>query len=128
MSTELINRIVLSIGAAFWAVLAGFCGLMGADSSSRLLNGSVLILGTVTGVMVGFLVTPEADEQKNFAAYSKSLFTLLTGYLAGKLDPAISGFVQHMPTQPIAGFRVIVCVSAFILAVIATFIVRRYPL
>ena len=89
---------------------------------------SLLILGTLLGVLLGFLLSPEEDEMKNFETYSKYILTLISGYLASKFDTALNQIITGISQDEVVGFRLVAFLAAMILGLISTFVVRRYPL
>ncbi len=128
MSPTTVNRIGLGIGLIALLFLAIVGILAGSTPPVWVMNVGIVLLGTAVGVMIGFLVSPYEDEEKNFSSYAKYLFALVTGYMASKLDGAIEAAVTAAAADQGAAFRILAFIISLLAALLITFVARRYPL
>jgi D-alanyl-lipoteichoic acid acyltransferase DltB (MBOAT superfamily) len=98
------------------------------DKIGLTLNLSTLVLGITLGWLAGFIVTPYTkQEEKQFLTYSKAISVFVSGYLVAKINDVVERMLSpdHL-FQTIVVFRGMVFVSAFIVALLITFIYRKY--
>jgi hypothetical protein len=94
----------------------------------RILNFIVLMVGSVTGWLLGILISPYGEDEKTlFSNYAKVVSAFFSGYLLSKVDPIIGAiFDKNLVLQPVAGFRFGVFIGSLILFLIFTFATRQY--
>ena len=92
------------------------------------INITLLILGAVLGWVLGIFLTPYDPEQKSdFNQYASYVALVVSGYLVGKFDAAISYiFKPENLFTPMVGFRVIMSISSLLLAMLITVVIRFY--
>ena len=118
---------------------ASFAGLFGVTllfiamrisetPQDQLVNVALVIFGTAAGWLVGTLLSPyNEEEQGQFARYGQALTAFAGGYGIAKLDKVIEHiFLPENLLQPLWGFRVIAVIVPFILAILITFLFRRF--
>jgi hypothetical protein len=98
------------------------------DKISLTINLGTLISGAAVGWLVGFLITPYTDdEEEKFSSVSKAISVFASGYLIAKIDKAVERMLSPENLfQAIVAFRGMTFVAAFIVALLTTYISRRY--
>jgi hypothetical protein len=105
---------------------AAYCGRDGASSFP--LTFALMLLGVCIGWLTGLLASPYSEEVKRFAKYAGLLTTLLTGYVAGKLDPVLTRFLAQDPIviDNIAAMRATAFLASIVIGTIASYAYREY--
>jgi hypothetical protein len=100
----------------------------GSTPQDHCLNIMLLIVALLLGWVLGILVTPyDGDEQKQFTNFSKAISAFISGFVVAKIDKLVEHILD--PTvlaDSLALFRLTLFVAGFLLALIITFIYRRY--
>lgn len=115
-------------GGIIISILLFLCFYFADDKEKLTLNLSTLVLGITLGWLTGFIVTPYTkQEEKQFLTYSKAISVFVSGYLVAKIDKVVERILSpdHL-FQAIIAFRGMVFVSSFIVALLITFIFRKY--
>lgn len=128
IAASTVNRVGLGVGLGSLLVLAGFGAIAGSAPPAWVINMGVVLLGVALGILAGFLVSPYAEEEKNFSSYAKYLLAILTGYLASKLDRAIEAAIAAAATDPAVSLRMILFFTSLLASLLITFVARRYPI
>ena len=102
--------------------------LMSPDRRAWAFNGGVLVLGVSAGWLMGIVASPyDASEQKQFFTFGKALSVFASGYLIGKVDKLMERVLSpDFLLSPVVAFHVMIFLSAFLIAFVATFVARRY--
>lgn len=100
----------------------------GTDTQAHCLNIILLIVALFLGWVTGILATPySSTEQKDFTTYGKVISVFISGFVVAKADKAIEHiFDPQTLSDPVALFRLALFVVGFLLALILTFVCRRY--
>lgn len=104
------------------------CFYIGDSAAAYAMNFAILILGTSVGWLIGTVISPyDTKEQGDFSAYAKAVSAFVTGYLVAKVDKIIEHlFSPTFLSAPEAAFRMVLFLSAVLIAMLVTFINRRY--
>ena len=116
------------IAALLGAILVALAFLLASSSSDSYISVSILIFGVSIGWLVGAVISPYNEkEEKDFSTYTKALAVFISGYFVAKIDNAVETILStDFLLHPLSGFRLISFVSALIIAMLVTFIFRRY--
>lgn len=98
------------------------------------LNDSLACLsvafGLVVGWAVGILLSPYQSEQDRFKEYLRLSAAFLTGYAVSKADRIFELLIDPargpLLIQPIVAHRVLLCLTSFFLAMVLTYVFRKY--
>jgi hypothetical protein len=114
--------------ACLGAPLPVLCFFFGSDKQAHYLNIILLILGLLLGWVIGILATPyTTSEDKKFTGYAKAISAFLSGFIIAKADKAIERlFEPQALTDPVVAFRLTMFAAAFLVALVITFIYRKY--
>ncbi|HKV24660.1 MAG TPA: hypothetical protein VJN93_08730 [Candidatus Acidoferrum sp.] len=117
-------------GSFFFAVVVGAILLCLLVSRKDLLAWLATSLGLAAGWGAGILFAPYQSEQERFKEYAKVISAFLSGYLVSKLDHLIELWfnVEYGPLvlRPNFAFRMMVGITAFLLAAVSTYVARKY--
>src|SRR4051794_34424531 len=85
-----------SVGFIIFAgTLIWLCNIMSSGTPTeqlqgRTLNYIVLMIGSITGWLLGILISPYGEDEKTqFSNYAKVVSAFISGYLLSKVDPII---------------------------------------
>ena len=80
------------------------------------------------GWLFGILLSPYSnDEGKKFTQYAKAFGVFASGYLVGKVDKVIEKMLEpDFILNSDHGFRVMAFMASVIIALVITFVFRRY--
>jgi hypothetical protein len=117
-----------AIGYGFAAAVV--VGLIWASldiNNPKSLNIALLIAGGLIGWTVGILITPKGPpEVLQFADYSKTASTFLSGYLIAKLDKLFDHALKDTANLRTVIGCFFLFVAALIVGAISTFVWRQY--
>jgi hypothetical protein len=89
-----------------------------------------LALGLAAGWATGILLAPYQSEQDRFKEYLKIVSSFLAGYAVSKIDRLFELWLDPargaMALTSIFAHRALVCVTAFLLAAVSTYVGRKY--
>jgi hypothetical protein len=114
---------------AFGLVIAGIlvCVLIRLKDSLAWLS---VAFGLVVGWSVGILLSPYQSEQDRFKEYLRLSAAFLTGYAVSKADRIFELLIDPargpLLFQPIVAHRVLLCLISFFLAMVLTYVSRKY--
>lgn len=119
---------IIFAGPLIWLCTMMTSGQPSEQLQGRILNFIVLIVGSMTGWLLGILISPYGkDEKTQFSDYTKVASAFVSGYLLSKVDPIVEAILdKNLVLQPVAGFRFGVFISSLILFLIFTFATRQY--
>ena len=124
------DKRTLAVAAASVMDLSLFvcCFFIGSQTSGYALNVSILVLGSSFGWLGGTFISPYTEkEQTEFAGYVKALSVFLSGYLVAKINDIVGTvFSPAFLASPEAAFRMILSLAANTVALVFTFLMRRY--
>lgn len=92
------------------------------------LHLSVMVLGITIGWIIGILSSPYGEtEKEQFSTIVKGVTVFFSGYALAKVDPIITAILKPEAfSEPVVAFRVIAFLISFLLAVVITFVYRKY--
>ena len=98
------------------------------DEKELVLHISVMVVGVTLGWIIGILTTPYGEKEKeHFSTIVKGVTVFFSGYALAKIDPIISTLLKPETfLEPIVAFRAIAFLTSLLLAVIITFVYRKY--
>lgn len=101
---------------------------LGEDFKASSLNLLIVVLGLSLGWLLGILLSPYSHaEEKKFTEYAKAFGVFASGYLVGKVDKVIEAMFQpDFILDFVHGFRIMSFMAALIIALVVTFVFRRY--
>jgi hypothetical protein len=89
-----------------------------------------LALGLAVGWTAGILLAPYQSEQDRFREYAKVASAFITGFGVSKLDRLFELWVDPARGSLILSqafaYRALICVTAFFLAAVSTYVSRKY--
>jgi MFS family permease len=112
--------------------LAGSVGYLSyyvaGDNQSAALNLLIVALGLALGWLLGILLSPYSDEEgKKFTQYAKAFGVFVSGYLVGKIDKVVEEVLKpDFILDSVHGFRGMAFLASAIIAIVITFVFRRY--
>jgi len=87
-------------------------------------------LGLAAGWGTGILLAPYQSEQARFKEYTKVVSVFITGYLVGKIDRLFQLWFDPeygpLALRSIFAFRMMTGITGFLLAVVSTYVARKY--
>lgn len=92
------------------------------------INGMIIICGIAAGWLAGIVIAPYDEKEKTrFADLAKTVSTFVAGYIAGKIGPLLDAvFKPDFMFDSLNGFRALLFIATFLLAMIVTFVFRSY--
>jgi hypothetical protein len=113
---------------ALAGILVRSCYRLANDPQSFEITLVVITFGASIGWLLGFVLSPYTpDEKARFTDYAKAFGVLVSGYLAGKIDPLFSRLLEPgFVFDPKRGIRVIAFLTSLLLSLIVTFVFRAY--
>ncbi len=92
----------------------------------RCVSVALLVFGTTVGWVVGTALSPrDTNEKTEFSTYIKAFAAFGTGYGAAKIDGLVEAVLNpDALLHPLSGVRMLSVVSAFLIAMLMTFVVR----
>lgn len=119
-----ITALVL-LGAILWCAQST---AISPTEKDYILNISIIIVGTTIGWIVGILSSPYGEKEKEqFSTFVKGVTVFFSGYSLAKLDPIITTILKpELFMEPVVAFRGIAFCTSLLLALVITFIYRKY--
>jgi hypothetical protein len=100
------------------------------DKKDAFINLTVLVFGWAVGWLLGTFLSPYTGAEKlQFAEYAGAISVFVSGYAIGKVDRLITHILtpdNFFSVSRVTGFRIIVFSVVLIVAMIVTFVFRRY--
>jgi len=124
MNFKLATGYVLGALAFSYAVYAG--QTIGASNTESVLNVLLCVAGGVFGWIAGILITPRADEKKDFLKIGGALMTFITGFALAKIEPILDAGLANGTVDlnaVIGGLLFAVC---FGVGALFVFVGRKY--
>jgi D-alanyl-lipoteichoic acid acyltransferase DltB (MBOAT superfamily) len=93
-----------------------------------ILNLSIIILGITIGWIAGILSSPYGEKEKEqFSTIVKGVTVFFSGYALAKVDPIITVILKpKLFLEPVVAFRAIAFCISLLLALVITFVYRKY--
>jgi hypothetical protein len=93
---------------------------------ARMLNLSVLVLGTAVGWLIGIFASPyHPEEKQRFSDIAKAVSLFVSGYLVGKVDRLINDLLESdLVLQPLAGLRTLSFVATLFISMVVVYASR----
>lgn len=113
------------LGVASCLVLGCIWRLSRSDSGSGPLTLLICVVGALVGLCCGVLLFPARGEEQTFAELRKGVGLVVSGYIAAKVDPILTQMFKGERNATFVS-RAVVALSAFLIALIATFYARWY--
>lgn len=86
--------------------------------------------GLIVGWAVGILLAPYQSEQERFRTYAKIGAAFVTGWAVSKVDRVLDLYLDPargpLILEPLIGHRVLTGMTAFMLAMVTTYVARKY--
>ena len=98
------------------------------DEKEFVLHISVMVLGVTIGWVIGILASPYGEKEKeHFSTIVKGVTVFFSGYALAKIDPIITALLKPESfLDPIVAFRVVAFLTSLLLALVITFVYRKY--
>lgn len=122
-------------GSTFFAI-ALFCVLLwcaqetsvAPEEKDFVIHVSIMIVGITLGWIIGIIASPYNEEEKEqFSNIVKGVTAFFSGYALAKVDPIITKILSpEVFLEPVVAFRAIAFLTSFLLAVVITFVYRKY--
>jgi hypothetical protein len=94
---------------------------------SPVLNVLLVMFGAAAGWLIGILASPDDTiQEKRFRGYGSIIASLLTGFVAGKLDHIWDTMAPAIVFGPLFFERLLLVIIAGLTATLVTFIGRTY--
>lgn len=92
------------------------------------LNLATIVLGLSVGWIFGMYISPYGKgEELKFTEYATAVSAFVSGYLVAKIDGLITKILSpEIILRPVSGFRLIASLSALVVAMLVTYVVRAY--
>ena len=124
------SKIIKVFGSFTFALLVGailLCVLVGLRDSIAWLS---VAFGLAAGWAAGILLSPYQSEQDRFKEYLRLSAAFLTGYIVSKVDRIFEVLIDParglLLLQPIVTHRVLLWAASFFLAMVVTYVSRKY--
>jgi hypothetical protein len=121
-------KAAIASAAVLDLTLIGASLATGTGIEARAMNLAILALASGAGWLIGTIISPyDSKEEAAFSNYSKAVSAFASGYLVAKIDKIVEHvFSPEFLATPDAAFRMILFLGGFIIAVLITFVARRY--
>ena len=121
---KLIAGYGLGTLALGYAIIAGHT--IGATPSDKTLNVLLCVAGGVFGWIAGMLVTPGADERKDFSKVGGALMTFVTGFFLAKFEPLLDARLSDGSSSSDMLIRSLLFAVSFGVGALFVFVGRKY--
>ena len=98
------------------------------NETEFVLHVSFMVVGATIGWIIGILSSPYGEKEKEqFSTIVKGVTVFFSGYALAKVDPIITELLKPEAfLQPVVAFRAIAFLTSFLLAMLITFVYRKY--
>jgi hypothetical protein len=121
---KLVSGYVLGTLALGYAIIAGHS--IGTTPSDKTLNVLLCVAGGVFGWIAGMLVTPGADEKKDFSRVGGALMTFITGFFLAKFEPLLDARLSAGSDNGDMLIRSLLFAVSFGVGALFVFVGRKY--
>ena len=121
---KLLSGYGLGALALGYAIVAGHA--IGTTPSDKTLNVLLCVAGGVFGWIAGMLVTPGADERKDFSKVGGALMTFITGFLLAKFEPLLDARLNEGSNNSDILIRSLLFAVSFGVGALFVFVGRKY--
>lgn len=119
-------RVTAGIAGVFGLILLGAAVATGQTGTDEWNSVALLVLGASSGWLIGTVASPyDRSEKDEFRLYARAFLTFVSGYAASQIKEVLKLLSARL-SDPVSQFRVVGTASAFIIALLVTFIFRRY--
>ena len=116
---------IILFGALLWCAQSA---AIAPTEKEFVLHISVMVVGATIGWIIGILSSPYGEKEKeHFSTIVKGVTVFFSGYALAKVDPIITAILKPEAfLEPVVAFRAIAFFTSLLLAVIITFVYRKY--
>ena len=121
---KLLSGYGLGAAAMAYAIYAG--SSIGSTPTDKTLNVLLCVAGGVFGWITGMLITPGADEKKDFSKVGGALMTFVTGFLLAKFEPLLDMELKDGADTSAILVRSLLFAVSFGVGALFVFVGRKY--